>query len=191
MSRAGSQAEKMHATPLSSCLDLLSLHWLQEATQRVAGGDSWGRPPATTRSRQRQEEQAGEVRGHLLGSTRGGWAGAAHSWHSNPDSWPISEPQACSVAGPSFRQYQKMTASNSHRAQVWVALGVLDLRVLVPFLEHCLNSTFGSPWWALGSKHQVDIVQLFPGHTKLFKTVNCLPSLSDFLFRHPARVDGS
>lgn len=66
---------------------------------------------------------------------------------------------------------------------------VPDLRILALSIEHCVDAILRRTSWALGSKHQVAVLQLFPGHTKLFKILKCLPFLFDFLFRHLACVD--
>lgn len=66
-----------------------------------------------------------------------------------------------------------------------------DLRVLALSIERCVDAILRSTSWALGSKHQVAVLQLFPGHTKLFTILKCLPFLFDFLFRHLAGVDGN
>lgn len=118
------------------------------------------------------------------------------SWHLNPNSWHCSGLQARSVPGSSFTQYQKMTVSKSAAEHSVGGLGVRDHPVPDPRVpplcnEHSVNSVLRSTSWALGSKHQVAILQLLPGHTKLFKILKCLPFSFDFLFRHPAGVDGN
>lgn len=117
------------------------------------------------------------------------------SWRLNPNSWHTSEPQACSVAGSPFTRYQRIDwIQISRRAPSVGGLGVKDHRipdprVLALSIERCVDAILRSTSWALGSKHQVAVLQLSPGHTKLFKILKSLPFLFDFLFGHLAHVD--
>lgn len=121
------------------------------------------------------------------------------SWRLNPNSWHTSEPQACSVAGSPFTRYQRIDwIQISRRAPSVGGLGVRDPRPISGShprpaspgpVNSCVDAILRSTSWALGSKHQVAVLQLSPGHTKLFKILKSLPFLFDFLFGHLAHVD--